>query len=307
VRDNGCLQITVKGPLHAPGGSDSGAQLFCPDIASYAASGRFISVIPAWNQPADFGSIIRASPIIMWVRDPVSRLVSTWANLIVWWRSNVGIPCPALRVQSMFVHPVAETLQLKNSTQSSLSPDVWNQLTDLDWVLRRLSEEETSTLAEKVASVLGLVPHAFLGASFYVGGLSGLEALSTNIMFVGTTETAQADMDELKRLLVRMVGLSSVPPALQGTYHLAHTRGTDSGRTKLTLSRDAVAFARLLYADDYRVIEWLSQHGLLYYGGDGATYPAAITSEDKLYPYEPPIGKPPKNAIDAESCQQHQP
>jgi hypothetical protein len=189
--------------------------------------------------------------VLLWVRDPVSRMISTWN---------------------------------RNQEKKKEKFPSFNQ-TDLNTMLDSARKDNSSSAFEKVHTVLAKVPHATTDNAFYFGDKNTYPELwkerSTNcrtvldqiqpyIFFVGRTEHYDADWISFTS---KLTGAKRDSQALPLHVH-ASAYGTN------ILNPENVAFLRHFYKSEYDCIKIMVDKGWL-----GQEYWNDIISTTKQYSY----------------------
>ena len=188
------------------------------------------------------------SQMLIWVRDPVSRLISLWD---MHWETH------------------------------------WHQKVDLNTLILSMVELEkkNGTGLSRLFKTFNSIPHAVTDIAFYLGDskifLREDRTLAnrsencqkillgfSNNTFVGRTEHMLADWD---RFMNQTIGV-------QVQLTLPHTHASLNQRKRL--SPTSVGFLRLFYHQDYKCIQDMVDFGWL-----GVDYFDEITRLDKVYMY----------------------
>eukprot|EP00961_Rhodomonas_salina_P054419 731099-Rhodomonas_salina.1 len=198
--------------------------------------------------------------VVLWVRDPISRLCSTW-NFKGQWRQAS-------------VLKIVRSLELLGKDEAHL---------DLEAMLAALRARHTddTSLFEDLYLVLKSVQHATTDTAFYLGDAAEhaerwvdkssscqgvLDQLP--VWFVGRSEHMTEDWDKLV--------MKTTDRQRQVDVVMPHTHATP--RQGKELSKGSVAVLRKFYAADYACIRTMVDKGWL-----ERAYVDAITRDDKVY------------------------
>lgn len=172
---------------------------------------------------------------VLWVRDPVSRIVSTWN-----FHNASTLPATQRAVQALGL-----------STHPNVSIDGKGMDIDLDAYLRAVQATGQPASAQLLFEH---IPHATLDISFYLQNCSEATRSGTKHWFIGRNEFLDSDWLSLLR---DKLGLTMTDFHEAGhNHHAIQAAGKQ-------LSPAAVRFVRDFYTRDYQCISELTQKKLL--------------------------------------------
>ena len=184
--------------------------------------------------------------VLLWVRDPVSRLISTWHNLA----QKPGRIC-------IIIKEIQERLDVTAHAGSSF---------DLGTLIRQMASHGNEGLVE---AVMKQIPHARAGADFYLHAhREGLAQRNTSrqlpVYFVGRSEFMTDDWARFLAAWSSGAGLNQGElPSLPHTHDSNALFEHVNHRGKISLSQESVAWLRQYYAQDIAVVEQLVLSGWL--------------------------------------------
>lgn len=276
--------VYTNGPIYGEGDYESFCEAEKEEIRRQAGG-----VPPAWIRTGRGGELVRSLPVILWLRDPISRLTACWnffLNLHSWreWKHAMAAQNQSIYTPRGTLIRRSEVVRWLKQAAAPIGLHDRNQARDLNTVLFALQQHRNdSLLAAKAA--FRHVDHAMTGINFYVGGLRGLRGIKRNLLFVGTTETMMQSWEGLVDVLVHTLGWGKALPPNTTTASLVlpHTHSSSSGRRQHVLNASSVAFARRMYLDDYKCIDWLVSERFLPF-----EYLDIVHNDSKVYKYDTP-------------------
>ena len=197
----------------------------------------------------------------IWVRDPVSRLISTW---------NFH-DCAGLKKQtecsSMLLSKIEETAITRQPNIITMGETVHGSV-DLDSTIIEIAETNNTAVEHLFYRC---IPHATASISFYIPDCSNLINSTRTDWFIGRNEALYDDWDMLLREKIGLVMRHFHKPGHK------HRTLTTAGKR---LSLRAILRIRSYFTNDYQCIRQLTEQGLL-----TPAYLADITSISKDYIY----------------------
>ena len=198
---------------------------------------------------------------IIWVRDPVSRLISTW-NFY---------DCAGLKKKttcsSMLLCTIKEAAITRQPNNIIVGKTV-NGSVDLDSTIIEIAETNNTEVEHLFYR---RIPHATASISFYVPDCSNLINSTRTDWFIGRNEALYDDWDVLLREKMGLVMRHFHKPGHK------HRTLTTAGKR---LSLRAILRIRSYFTKDYQCIHQLTEQGLL-----TPAYLADILSISKDYVY----------------------
>lgn len=242
-------------------------------------------VPPTLARTDRLGALVRTLPIVLWVRDPVARVIASWdffVNMHSWHKYKEYM----LRTnQSLFLpdgSPIRTsevTRFLRHAAGPELGLGGLQEGVELGRVLAAMREKPDPLAVAR--RVFRHVDHILTGLAFYVGGVRGLEALRPRLLFVGAVETMQQSWDQLEAAVYERLG----PGPLRRKEKLPlppHTHASRSGRPRRPVSPEGLEQLRALVREDSACLQWLHERGHL-----SAAYLQRVRGRS-TYDYEPP-------------------
>lgn len=281
-----CSRVIIPGPLYV---DPLKVNVSHGAGRNAAAAAKHVECLR--TKPGLFGDILRDSPIVVFVRDPVARFTACF-NFMLLRCTQPDSSTTGCRQVANYVATASAVVRGAAADGQSAALE-WSNATDLQFILEHLlwrTRQEGSV--HTATSLFSAIKHAATGVAWYFGGLSGLAQLERRLLFVGTVEAISDDFAALQRIIARHFGLSAFLPSMH--VELGHTHSSTTGRARRRLPAQLVTFVRDIFIEDYDSISWLSQRGFVHYGGrGGAQYVESITyaAANNAYWFEPPLSE----------------
>ena len=222
-------------------------------------------------------SALQSFPVLLWVRDPVARLLACW-------RAATGAPD---------AEPTAEQRQVRARLRAALALETTDavasrvELSDVQATLAAVQaaggrQQGTWTPADALRRLLAEVPHAAHGLAWQVGGVDGLaRTLAPQLLFVGTHERMAEDWRRFEAALSAhplragaRLDRSEVPREADA-FAAAASVAAEEQRGSEPLAAAAVRLLREVVAEDFACLRALNASDWL-----PPTYLAAVEARE---------------------------
>jgi len=184
--------------------------------------------------------------IVLWVRDPMERLMASWRNEVQKWHGE--------KIKS-FMSRLPDVFTKVPPSSSNESSEWPPELFDLNYVAGVVQKHVANGMSSLDADFLDSFHHGKLGLSWYLGlNAVVLDGVPNEQIFVGRVEHMEEDWE-------RFLALMQVP--LQSDTKLGHKEVHGTKDLDIPLSSDAVSLLRRLAQPEYACMEKLKVRGLL--------------------------------------------
>jgi len=187
--------------------------------------------------------------IVLWVRDPMERLMASWRNEL---QKFYGMHIKEFMLRYPDLFPGAPPASRVN--ESAAWPA---EMLDLNYVARVVQGRGRGRITDE--DFLSSFKHGTMGLSWYVGlNAIDLEGVPNQNIFVGRVEHMEEDWERfLKLLKVPMREDTRLGQGQEG--HIEH----ETQKQEMPLSNDAASLLRRVAKPEYAAIEKLVSRGLL--------------------------------------------